>query len=486
MKTIAQRLAEYAHNLKYADLPQEVVHEAKRRVIDSIGCAIGAFGSEPSRIARKIATDLNPHPSRPSKKRGSSFQATILGTNIETAPDLSAFANGVAIRYLDYNDTYLAKEPAHPSDNISACLAVAEDEGRSGKDLITAIVLAYEIQCRLCDAASLRARGWDHVTYGAFSATLGAAKLMNLSIEKTIHALGLAGAANIALRQTRVGELSMWKGCAFANSARNAVFAAMLAKYGMTGPAPIFEGEKGFIKQVSGTLNLEAFGGKKRPFKILDTYIKFYPAEYHSQSAIEAALSLRREIVAQGFSPPPLSPSMRGIKGEDIKSIEIKTFDAAYEIIGSRPERWSPKTRETADHSLPYCVAVAFMDGKVGLDQFSERRIKDPKLHSLIQKVSVVRNRGLTAQYPEAMPNIIKVITKDGRQFLKKVAYPKGHPKNPMTDNEVEEKFKSLAEGHVSPKDTDTMLNMLWRLEKIRFVNKFFSNLQFNDIKLLI
>src|SRR3990170_1183544 len=459
MNTIAKKLAEYAHNLKYDDLPRDVVHEVKKRVIDSIGCAIGAFNSKPSKIARKISQSTNGN-------------STILGTNIKTSPDLAAFANGVAIRYLDYNDTYLSKEPAHPSDNISACLAVAEAEKKSGKDLITAIALAYEIQCRLCDAASLRARGWDHVTYGAFSATLGAAKLMNLSMEKTIHALGLAGAANIALRQTRVGELSMWKGCAFANSARNAVFAAMLARHGMTGPAPIFEGEKGFIKQVSGTLNL-------------DTYIKFYPAEYHSQSAIEAALSLRREIVAQGFSPPPLSHSVRGIKGEDIKSIEIKTFDAAYEIIGSGPERWSPKTRETADHSLPYCVAVAFMDGKVGLDQFSERRIKDPKLHSLIQKVRVVRNRGLTAQYPEAMPNIIKIITKDGRQFLKKVAHPKGHPKNSMTDKEVEEKFKSLAQGHVSQKAADKMLNRLWRLEKIRFVNKFFSNLQFNDIKLL-
>ena len=475
MNTIAKKLAEYAHNLKYDDLPRDVVHEVKRRAIDSLGCAIGAFNSKPFRIASKITTDLNPQPSRPSKKRGSSFQATILGTNIKTAPDLAAFANGVAIRYLDYNDTYLSKEPAHPSDNISACLAVAEAEKKSGKDLITAIALAYEIQCRLCDAASLRARGWDHVTYGAFSATLGAAKLMNLSMEKTIHALGLAGAANIALRQTRVGELSMWKGCAFANSARNAVFAAMLARHGMTGPAPIFEGEKGFIKQVSGTLNLEAFGGKKRPFKILDTYIKFYPAEYHSQSAIEAALSLRREIVAQGLSLE-----------RDIKSIEIKTFDAAYEIIGSGPERWNPKTRETADHSLPYCVAVAFVDGKVGLEQFSERRIKDPKLHSLIQKVRVVRNRGLTAQYPEAMPNIIKIITKDGRQFLKKVAYPKGHPKNSMTDKEVEEKFKSLAKGHVSPKDTDKMLNRLWRLEKIIFLNKFFNNLQFKDIKLLM
>jgi 2-methylcitrate dehydratase len=460
MKTIAQKLAEYSHNLKYKDLPHEVVHEVKRRVIDSIGCAIGAFHSEPSRIARKIATDLNPHLSRPSKKRGGSFQATILGTNTKTSPDISAFANGVAMRYLDYNDTYLSKEPAHPSDNISVCLAVAEAFSKSGKDLITAIALAYEIQCRLCDAASLRARGWDHVTYGAFSATLGAAKLMNLSIEKTIHALGLAGTANIALRQTRVGELSMWKGCAFANSARNAVFAAMLARHGMTGPAPIFEGEKGFIKQVSGTLNLEAFGGKKRPFKILDTYIKFYPAEYHSQSAIEAALSLRREIVAQGFSLE-----------KDIKSIEIQTFDAAYEIIGSGHERWKPKTRETADHSLPYCVAVALMDGKVGLDQFSEKRIGDAKLLKLVQKVRVVRDQGLTGQYPEAMPNFVSITAKDGTRFSRKVNYSKGHPKNPMTDNEVEEKFKVLAKGHISEKAVDRMLDRLWKMETIKAID---------------
>ena len=452
--TIAHMLAEYAGKLKYTDLPEDVVHEVKRRVIDSIGCAIGALNSEPAKIARKIA----------SLTKGSS---SIIGTNLKTSPDLAAFANGVAIRYLDYNDTYLAKEPAHPSDNISACLAVAEDENKSGKDLITAIVLAYEIQCRLCDAASLRQRGWDHVTYGAFSSALAAAKLMGLSVEKTVHALGLAGVANIALRQTRVGELSMWKGCAFANTARNAVFAVMLAKNGMTGPAPIFEGEKGFMKLVSGLLKLEKFGspakrgGRTKPFKILDTYIKFYPAEYHSQSAIEAAIELRKEILSQGISLE-----------RDIKSIYIKTFDAAYEIIGSGSERWNPKTRETADHSLPYCVAVALIDGEVGLSQFTEKRIKDKKLHNLMQKVEVTEDEELTSQYPEAMPNLIEIATKGGRQFSRKIMYPKGHPKNPMTDNEVEEKFRRLTKGFFSANNINAILSRLWLLEDVKGVKE--------------
>lgn len=451
-KNIAGKLAEYAHGLQFTDLPDEVVHEVKRRLIDSIGCAIGAFNSGPAKIARKIAGTI---------KGG----AAVLGANIKTTPDLAAFANGVAIRYLDYNDTYLSKEPAHPSDNISACLAVAEAENKTGRDLITAIAIAYEVQCRLCDAASLRQRGWDHVTYGAFSSTLAAAKLMGLSIEKTVHALGLAGVANIALRQTRVGELSMWKGCAFANTARNAVFAANLARNGMTGPAPIFEGEKGFMKQVSGHFELKGLGnGKRVSFKILDTYIKFYPAEYHSQSAIEAAIELRKEIAGQGFSP-----------ADDIKSIEIRTFDAAYEIIGSGPEKWHPKTRETADHSLPYCAAVALMDGGVGLNQFSENRINDSKLHKLIQRVKVIRDKGLTNQYPEAMPNLIKITMRDGRKFSNKVKYPKGHPKKPMTDGEVEEKFRILVKGSMSGEDIDNLFDVLWGLENLKNVNKLFS-----------
>src|SRR5438270_10575138 len=244
--TLAHQLASYASSFRFEDLSKEVVHEVKRRVIDSLGCALGAWNEEPCIIARNVASDF-------SAKHGS----TIIGTNHKAPPDWAAFANGCAIRYFDYNDTYLSKEPAHPSDNISAALAAAESVGAGGGELITAIALAYEVQCRLCDAASIRARGWDHVTYGAFSATLAAGKLLGLDEQALVHAQGLAGVPNNAMRQTRVGELSMWKGCAFANASRNAVFAALLAKAGMTGASQGFEGEGGFMKQVSGPFEID-------------------------------------------------------------------------------------------------------------------------------------------------------------------------------------------------------------------------------------
>src|SRR5881296_2773743 len=242
-KTLAHQLADYACALRFEDLSKDVVHEVERRVLDSLGCAIGAWKEEPCAIARKVASEF-------SAKKGS----TIIGTNHKAPPDWAAFANGCAIRYFDYNDTYLSKEPAHPSDNISAALAIAESMGAGGREVITAIALAYEVQCRLCDAASIRARGWDHVTYGTFSTALASGYLMKLDPAKTRHAVNIAGVAGAAMRQARAGELSHWKGVAFANAARHGVFAALLAREGMTGPAPIFEGEKGFEKLVSGPL----------------------------------------------------------------------------------------------------------------------------------------------------------------------------------------------------------------------------------------
>jgi 2-methylcitrate dehydratase len=213
---LAARLAHYATDLRYEQLPPETVHEVKRRWIDSIGCALGAWRSETAQIVRKVAEQVQ-----------SGYGATLIGTRHQASPDWAAFVNGLLIRYLDYNDTYLSREPAHPSDNLAAVMAAAEAEGAEGKEVIVATVLAYEIQCRLCDAASLRARGWDHVNYGLFSASAAASRLMGLSPEATRHALSIAGVSGLALRQTRVGELSMWKGCAFANASRHALFASM-------------------------------------------------------------------------------------------------------------------------------------------------------------------------------------------------------------------------------------------------------------------
>src|SRR5437879_5509849 len=181
-KSLAHQLADYACALRFEDLSEEVVHEVKRRVIDSLGCALGAWKEEPCAIARKVCSDF-------SAKQGS----TIIGTIHKAPPDWGAFANGCCIRYFDYNDTYLSKEPAHPSDTITSALVIAESLGSSGRELITAIALAYEVQCRLCDAASIRARGWDHPTYGDFSTALACANLMKLDPEKTRPAVNIAG-----------------------------------------------------------------------------------------------------------------------------------------------------------------------------------------------------------------------------------------------------------------------------------------------------
>src|SRR5919201_1179338 len=400
--TLAHQLADYTCALRFEDLSNEVVHEVKRRVIDSLGCALGAWKEEPFVIARRVAADF-------SAKHGS----TIFGTDHKAPPDWAAFANGCGIRYFDFNDTYLSKEPAHPSDNISAALAVAESIGANGRELITAIALAYEVQCRLCDAASLRARGWDHVTYGAFSTALACARLMQLDPERTRHALNIAGVACAAMRQARVGELSHWKGVAFANAARHGVYAALLARSGMTGPAPIFEGQMGFEKQLGVSLGDVGEKFVKRPnpaspeegtaAMILKTSIKYWPAEYHSQSAIEAALFLRK-----GIRDPA-----------KIQSVRIESHDASVDIIGSEPEKWKPETRETADHSLPYITAIALIDGEVTNKQFEPQRFTDPVVWKFLENVRVERNAELSRIYPEAVANIVHVKLKDGRTLTK-------------------------------------------------------------------
>ena len=439
IKTLAHQLADYTCSVRFEDLSKETVHEVRRRMVDSIGCAIGAWNKEPCKIARSVASEF-------SAKNGS----TIIGTAHQAPPDWAAFATGCCIRYFDYNDTYLSKEPAHPSDNISAALAVAESVGATGKELTAAIALAYEVQCRLCDAASIRARGWDHVTYGAFSTALAAAKLMKLNPEKTRHAVNIAGVACAAMRQARVGELSHWKGVAFADAARRGVYSALLARGGMTGPAPIFEGQMGFEKELGVSLGDVGERFKGPPAMILNTSIKYWPAEYHSQSAIEAALFLREQVGA----------------GVEVKSMTIESHDASVDIIGSEPEKWKPETRETADHSLPYITAIAFIDGEVTERQFQPARFMDPKIWKFLENVKVERNAELSAMYPGAVANIVHVDLADGRRLTKRVDYPLGHAKNPLEDFEVEKKFLSLVAAAFTRDHAAKIIEHVWRLDE--------------------
>src|SRR5216684_5675445 len=438
--TLAEELSHYAYSLKYSDIPENIVHESKKRIIDALGCGIGAFNAEPVRFSRKIAE-------RAKVNDGS----ILLGTRRTTTPDMAAFVNGIMVRYFDYNDTYLSREPAHPSDNLGACLSVASSEGANGKDLLLSVALAFEIQCRFCDTADLRHRGWDHVCYGLVSTALASGRLMGLNSEKMTQAVNLALNSHITMRQVRAGELSMWKGCSFANAGRNGVFSALLAREGMTGPSPIFEGEMGFFKQVSGPfqLNVDDFGGRNGSFKIAVTYLKFFPAEIHSQTSIWAALEARKEIK---------NPN-------DIVSVEIASHEAGYSILGKNPEKWAPLTKETADHSLPYIVGLTLLEGKIDNSTYTEKKFRDPKILDFLKKITVVEDRSLSSMYPEAVPNRVTVKLSTGKVVSKQVDYHKGHPKNSMSDQDVEEKFQRLTRKILDGNHARRILNAAWNLE---------------------
>jgi len=447
---LAEKLSDYVHAMNYDAVPENVIHETKKRIIDSLGCGIGAFNEGPVKISRKVAEAAR-------DLQGS----TLFGTRKRTTPDLAAFVNGIMVRYFDYNDTYLSKEPAHPSDNIGPCFSVAESEQATGKDLLLSIILAYEIQCRLCDAADIRHRGWDHVCYGLPSTALAAGKLMDLDSRKMTQAVNLALNSHITMRQVRAGELSMWKGCSFANAARNGVFSAMLAREGMTGPSPIFEGEMGFFKQVSGPfeMNIEDFGGRNGSFKIAETYLKFFPAEIHSQTSIWAALEARKEIE----------------RPEETVSVEIASHEAGYSILGKDPEKWSPSTKETADHSLPYIVGMALLEGRIDNSTYSEKKFRDPMILEFLKKITVIEDKALSDIYPEAVANRVSVKLSSGKVVSKQVDYHKGHPKNPMSDGEVEEKFQRLAKKYLAKNRARRILDAVWDLEKAKDISKVIS-----------
>lgn len=444
MSNLAEQLSDYGTSLKYTDLPSDVVHLAKRFIIDTIGCALGGYDSEPSKVARAVAGAVTPaHP------------VTVMGSGQSSSLDLAVFANGVMIRFLDFNDGYTSQESGHPSDSIAAALSATEAAGGNGKRLLVSTVLAYEAFCRICDTVDIKPRGFDHVTVGGIASVLAAARAMKLSKEQTFQALNLGIASNVALYQTRIGDVSMWKGCAYANASRNAVFSVQLARAGLTGPSPIFEGDGGYFKAVSGEpFALKEMGGKDHPFKINECSIKRFPLGQYSQTVAQAALEVR-ELYGQP---------------EEIAQVNISTLQTAVNIMAGDPEKWTPKNRETADHSMPYTAAVALMFGTVESRHFDDEFLKNPDLLELVSKVNVSVSNEANARAPEAMLCDFEVVTKSGDKHSVQVAYHKGHYKNPLTDNEVDTKFRSLAQEHLPAVRVDALLDRLWHLEDVQNV----------------
>lgn len=438
MDATMQRVAAYARALEFDSLGAETVHQAKRRIIDTLGCALGGYDAEPCRIARTIASRAVSDPG-----------ARILGTPHRTLPELAAFANGVMGRYLDGNDTFPGGG-GHPSDTIAPMLAMAEVTGADGKALVTAIALAYEVYHAFFTGALMRERGMDHVLYTAVGSAIGAGRLLGLDEERLAQAVALAVTPNLALHATRRGELSMWKGCAAGNGARNGVFAALLAAEGMTGPENAIEGSDG-LRELVGAFELGDLAGPGGAYKVTQSNIKYFLSEYHSQTPITAAIELSQQV-----------------RPEDIDAITIHTYWFTWSEIGSEPEKWHPTTRESADHSLPFILAAVLIDGAFSDAIFSEERIKDPAVHALADKVAVVEDPALTARFPDAVPCRLEIRTRDGNVKTAALDYPRGHVKNPMTDAEVETKFRTLAGRVLSESQVDSALKSLWTIDEAR------------------
>lgn len=417
--TQAEQLAEFVVQASYDDIPSDARQMLKICVLDALGCAIGALDGEPIRIIRAQIEDF-----------GGAGRCTMIG-GLQTSPDRAAFYNSALVRYLDFNDSYLTKgETCHPSDNLGAVLAAAEYANRNGKEFLTALALAYQVQCRLSDVAPVRAKGFDHTTQGAYAIACGVSKALGLDQTKTANAIAISGTAFNALRVTRTGALSNWKGLAYPNTAFGCTHAAFLAMRGITGPLEVFEGNKGFMDAIAGRFEIdwsqEDFG------RVTSMILKRYNAEIHSQSAIEGILELKREC---------------GFTAAEVTRVEIEIFDVAYHIIGGGEEgdKSIVRTKEEADHSLPYMIAVAMLDGRVMPEQYKQDRIQRQDVQGLLRKILVRPSEAYSRRFPNEMPCRITVSLSDDRVLVKEKHDYEGFHTHPMRWETIVQKFERLS-----------------------------------------
>lgn len=440
--THAEQLAAFVVKASYGDLSEAARQQLKIRVLDSLGCAIGALEAVPIRLIRVQIEDF-----------GGAGHCTLIGGG-RTAPDRAAFYNSALVRQLDFNDSYLAKgETCHPSDNLGAVLAAVEYANRSGRELLTALAVAYQVQCRLSDVAPVRAKGFDHTTQGSYAVASGVAKALGLDQTQTANSIAISGTAFNALRVTRTGALSHWKGLAYPNTAFGGTHAAFLAMRGITGPAEVFEGNKGFMDSIAGRFSID--WSREDLERVRRTIIKKYNAEIHSQSTLEGILELKAE---------------HGFAAADVARIEIETFDVAYHIIGGGEEgdKTMVRTKEEADHSLPYMVAVAILDDQVMPEQYHPERIQRADVQTLLRKVGVRPVEAYSQRFPGQMPCRISLTLRDGRKLVKEKEDYEGFHARPMRWETVVDKFERLSEAYTDAAWRRDIVDTVANLEALR------------------
>ena len=453
MDKILRHISDYVYSIAYDDLSPQVIHQAKRLWIDTLACTPRAFESNPVQIGVSLA-----------KRNIATRPATVLWGQHKTSVELAAFVNSSMVRYLDFNDFYQgpeAKESGHPSDSFPSALAIAEQEGKTGKEIILGSVIGWEVYARLADRVAFRDYGFDQSIAIAIAATCSASKVLGLSQSEIANAVALTTASSVTLGEVRFGEVSMWKGCAAANGVRNGVFSAILAQQGMTGPLQIFEGPRGFFHGISGEFELGTFGGQNEPFRIMQSSVKHFAVGSVAQTALECILKIRSEI-----------SSIR-----DISRVELRTFAFGVNVMADSPSKWAPENRETADHSLPYCIAIMLMFGEINDEYFSERYLREETILSLMQRVDIVADEEATKLFPEQRKSKVLIQMDTGIEHYAELSYHKGHPSNPMSDAEVEMKFKEQAEIYLSVRESDEIIDQWWELDSQRDIPSLLSNL---------
>ncbi|NUP89115.1 MAG: MmgE/PrpD family protein [Candidatus Sumerlaeia bacterium] len=441
--TITAHISQWASRLRYEDISRDAVDAAKRFLYDSVGCALGGVQHEDCQQAERVVLALGGEPS-----------CTLIGSGKKTNVDYSALFNALAIRAMDFNDIYWRQDPCHPSDIIPAATSPCELLGKGGKELIVGIILAYEFEMRLCEAAfpGVRERGWHHATLTAFASPIVAARMLDLDWRQMQNAIGIAGSHCHTLGAVTAGKLTNMKNTVDPMATQAGVFAALLAREGYSGPEHVIDGKEGMVKVLGPEWKLNILtDGLGESWRILDCGMKAFPIEALCHAPLSAVLKICKE---------------HHLAADDIQEIELQCIARAADIL-TDPAKYAPKTRETADHSLPYCIAAGIIWGKVTPEEFKESAIRDPRIQQHIHKFKAKANPEFEPLFPAKQPNHVTITTTKGEKFELRVDYPKGDPRDPMTMEEIETKFHSLAAPIVSEKRRNQIKDAINHLEDI-------------------
>lgn len=434
-------LAAFVTKAGFGSLPNAVIQAVKIRVLDSIAVALPAIHSEVIAGIRRFV-----------EQTGGTSKSRLIGGGT-SSPSYAALYNCSLIRYLDFNDSMLTKgETFHPSDVIGGCLTFADHMDSSGEILLTAIALSYQIQTTLSEVAPVRAKGFDHVVQLGYSAAAALSKILGLSEEKMAHGIAISGTTNNPLRVTRTGALSHWKGLAAPYTVFNAANSVLLAREGITGPKAVFEGNKGFKETISGPFDVE--WDTVGLSAVTRSILKKYNSEIHSQSTLEGILDLKEQY---GFSP------------SDIELVRVEIFDVAFNIIGGgeEGEKYIVRTKEEADHSLPYLIAVALLDNEITPHQYEPQRIIAPDVQDLLRKVTVTTSPDLSDRFPDEMPVRIQVTLKNGKSIETDKRDYDGFTTRPMTMTSVAQKFERLSRTTLSAAKRARIIDLVNQLERV-------------------